>query len=648
MIGRVLERLSHGLLAGGLVGLLVGLIEYWLLLRGQAFAGDPIKGYWDILVPHVLGGLIAGVVAAVAIGASLARGAAPGAFAARLWAAVVALAVLAYFVAGVTLWAGPPILKLSSLVGYLISVVIAGAIFLGVERGLRRGIARCVDGRSSWLARARIPLALAGLGIALLALTPSLIGARKASALPAGNWAATMSQSPRPNIVFIMIDTVRADHLPMYGYNRPTAPHLSALARESALLTQMYAQAPSTRPSVATLFSSLYPVVHKVHDNQDYLSDSAVVLAEVLRDAGYRTFAISANANVSPTFGYAQGFDTFRVWKTESAVRLTTAGQLAESALGPTRLAYLLREHREIVPRADAITDLTLDWVAGNPNGPLFLYVHYIDPHYPYRAPEPWNRRFDARREPPRRAGDVDPLTLVSGGPHPDHVAQILDQYDGEILFTDHHVGRLLDGLRARGVLQDAIVVVTSDHGEEFYEHRQIGHGKSLYDEVLHVPFMVHWPGHIGPATHEQPRGLIDVTPTLLALLKIEKRPEMQGISFAGDLTGSPDSRSGRKFFAQVVTDHFSMEMVREPRYKLVRHLRGPRTGEEEFYDLARDPLERTNLGRQPPREALALREELALFNTFARQSAPLIQARRVKTLDGETERALRSLGYIK
>ena len=647
MIGRALERLGHGLLAGGLVGLLVGLTEYGILLRGQAFAGDPIKGYWDIVAPHVICGLAAGVLGAVVASMSFARVSTPGAFAARLWAVVMALTGLAYCVAFVTLWFGPPILRIPILAGYLASVVIASALFFGVERGLQRGIALLVDGRRGWLARARVPLVLAAFGIAIMTLTPFLIATRSASALPAGNWAA-LSQSPRPNIVFILIDTLRPDHLPVHGYARPTAPHLSALARESALFTQMYAQAPSTRPSVATLFSSLYPVVHKVHDNQDYLSDSAVVLAELLRDTGYRTFAVSANANVSPTFGYGQGFDTFLVWKTESALRLTTGGRLAENALGTTRLASLLREHGEIVPRADAITDLTLDWVARHPSGPMFLYVHYIDPHYPYRAPEPWNRRFDAGREPPRRAGDVNPLTLVSGGPHPDHVAQILDQYDGEILFTDHHVGRLLDGLRAQGALQDAIVIVTSDHGEEFFEHGQIGHGKSLYDEVLQVPFMVRWPGHIAPAVHQNGRGLIDVTPTLLTLLKIEPRPEMQGVSFAADLTGARDAPSGRKFFAQVVAGHFAMEMVREERYKLIRHLRGPRAGEEEVYDLGRDPLERTNLGKLAPRQALALREELALFNTYVRQSATLVRAERVGKLDGDTQRALRSLGYIK
>ena len=132
----------------------------------------------------------------------------------------------------------------------------------------------------------------------------------------------------------------------------------------------------------------------------------------------------------------------------------------------------------------------------------------------------------------------------------------MLDQYDGEILFNDHHVGRLLDGLRAQGVLQDAIIIVTSDHGEEFFEHGQIGHGKSLYDEVLRVPFMVRWPGRIAPATHEQTGGPHRRDAYAARPPQDRPRPEMQGVSFAADLTGIPRSaRRERKFFAQVVTD---------------------------------------------------------------------------------------------
>ena len=197
-----------------------------------------------------------------------------------------------------------------------------------------------------------------------------------------------------------------------------------------------------------------------------------------------------------PTFGYAQGFDEFRVWKTESAVRLTFLGRVAEDLLGPTRLARVLGEHGDIVPTADIITDITLERVAQHPQGPFFLYVHYIDPHFPYRPPAPWDASFDHRKDPPRRAGNVDPVALAAPERR-EWLARTLDQYDGEILYADHHVGRLLKGLEAQGLLKNSLVIVTADHGEEFYDHGGIGHGRTAYEEVLRVPLLMRWPGRI-------------------------------------------------------------------------------------------------------------------------------------------------------
>jgi arylsulfatase A-like enzyme len=301
------------------------------------------------------------------------------------------------------------------------------------------------------------------------------------------------------------------------------------------------------------------------------------------------------------------------------------------------------------VPRASAITDITLRWVFQGGREPFFLYVHYIDPHEPYRPPYPYDEAFDYRSDPPVRAGGIDPLKLLPNGQDRQRIGRILDQYDGEILYADHHVGRLLKGLGDLGVLENALVIVTADHGEEFFEHGKDKHGKSAYEEVLRVPFLVHWRDKVpAGATYDGVVGHIDVLPTILALLGMEPPAGVQGESFAGRIMKPTKDPANRKIFALVVDNSVEMEMVRDGRYKLIRYLGGAQEGREELYDLEQDPLERTDIAPHASAQVAALRRELEAFNKFTRQAASGVRAEQVQKLDRDTERALRSLGYIK
>jgi arylsulfatase A-like enzyme len=647
------ELLYLGALVGGFVGIVTGSAEYVYLFFGEAFSDNLAKSYWDIVLPYTLVGICGGIP--IALGVRLLRGR-PASFGqglTRLFAACAALGLFAYLMVWATYWLGLPVLKLANLVAYVAAAGVATVVGLLLRRLFGALYARLerLDNPIGHAFRAWMPLALGGLIAGLLLVPPmSLQGMEEAQETHAEAALEGTSQN-RPNVVFILIDALRADHLPMYGYSRQTAPNLTAFAQRGMTFTHMYAQAASTRPSVATIFSSLYPIVHKANENRDFLSDGITVLPEILRANGYKTFAVSANANVSPTFGYAQGFDEFRVWKTESSFRITMMGRLAEDLLETGRLARLLGERADIVPQAAAITDSTLAWVASQGRKqPMFLYVHYIDPHDPYRPPAPYDKVFDYRRNPPRRLGDVDPLALLPDWQDKDHIGQILDQYDGEILYADNHIGRLLQGLEKAGVLDNAMVIVTADHGEEFYEHGKDRHGKSAYEEVLRVPFIVSWPGKIAPSsTSADLVGLIDVMPTLLKLLHITPLADSQGMSFASTLLSRPEEEDGaKKLFAQVIQDGFALEMIRDRDYKLVRHTHGPQEGFEELYDLERDPLERTNMAPHAVAHTNLLRQDLDTFNGVVNQIASLIQAEKVQKLDKDTERALRSLGYIK
>jgi arylsulfatase A-like enzyme len=644
-----LEQLGLGVLVGALAGGIAGIVEYLLLMRD--FSGDPGRAYWNIVIPYLVLGAAGGLLLAILLRVATPATATASQQTARLAAAVVSVVVLAYLLVWITDWLDVPVFKISNLIGYLAAIALSLGLALVLQRALSAllGLLERRWDRKPVSFRLALPLVVAVL-VLLAVLGPVAFVARAHSVQPvaAGPVAAT-ADATRPTIVFILIDALRADHLPLYGYSRQTSPNLVGLASQGMTFSKFYAQASSTRPSIATIFSSLYPSVHKANEDRDVLSSSVTVLPQVLKNAGYSTFGISANANISPTFGYAQGFDSFSVWKIENEFRVTTAGRLADEFLSQQTLRRLLREHADIVPTADVITDRTLAWVRENGGrNPMFLYVHYIDPHDPYSPPPPYDRKFDYRSEPPRRAG-VDPLTLIGPGKDRDSVGRTLDLYDGEILYADHHVGRLLKGLEDRGVLRNALVIVTADHGEEFWEHGNEKHGRSAYEEVLHVPFIMWWPGKVAAGTRfEGVAGHIDLMPTLLNLLGLPAPAHVQGHSFAAQLMDPSAAMPSRLLAAQVIQGGFTIEAMREGRNKYIRHTRGRRAGSQELYDLQEDPLERRNQAEQTPARVSLLKKALDAFDEVLGRTAAQVPAEQAQKIDKDTERALRSLGYIK
>jgi arylsulfatase A-like enzyme len=649
LVGALAQRLAEGILLGAFLGVVTGGLEY-LRLRG-AFSSTQAHAYWNILVPHLVLGAAAGLAAAAALSAVLGVAVAPAVALGRLLAALVGSGTFVALAVWATYWLGLPVLRPANLAAYVACGAIGLGVGLGLDRAFRPLVAR-LEGRGRRTAgprtRAGVPLALAAVTGVVLFLPGLYLGRATPVAPVSAGPVSIEAKAGRPNVLFILIDALRADHLPAYGYSRETAPTLSTLAREGLVFTQAYASASYTRASIATLFSSLYPSVHKANEGQDYLPSSIKVVPELLRSAGYATFGISSNANVSPTFGYSRGFDEFRVWKTESEFRLTVAGKVAERLLGSSRLSRVLGESRELVPTADAITDGALAWAQRTTRQPFFMYVHYIDPHDPYSPPPPYDRAFDHRAAPPRRNG-VDPLSLVPPGHDPERLGRVLDQYDGEILFADHHVGRLLAGLEERGLLDNTLVIVTADHGEEFFDHGNEIHGRSAYEEVIRVPFLVHWKGVVG-AGRRFPGivGLIDVMPTLLDLAGVPAPPEAQGTSLVPVLRSADAPWPARTFLAQVINKTTTIEAIRDGQHKLIRHVRGTQAGQEELYDLEADPLERRNVAAEAPARVAAMRRVLDAFNQVLARASQGVRAEQAEKLDRDTERALRSLGYIK
>ena len=424
-----------------------------------------------------------------------------------------------------------------------------------------------------------------------------------------------------PDLVVYLIDTLRADHLGCYGYPRPTSPRIDAFARQAVRVREARAQSSWTKPAVATLLTGLYPVSHGAQRRSQGLDASVVTLAERLSARGYETAYFGTNPTVTAKFGFEQGFSEFHYL---SQPRGRKRGHVDAIEIHREVLAWLDRRDRA---------------------KPFFLVVHTLDPHDPYRPREPYRARF---------AADVDVETACCIRPH--ELAALDDDaarararaaialYDGEIAQNDAAFGELLDELARRDLLERAAILLTSDHGEEFFDHGGWRHASTLYEEVLRVPFVFRLPGgaHGGSAI-DGPVDQIDVAPTLLELAGIPAVGSLPGASRLAALGGGPVPR--RASLAWLAHPAFAMASAKAGEWKWSGYPGSappPGRPTEELFDLAADPLERTNLAAANEKRCRALAGQLA------REAgrAPAAPAREVP-IDPELDRTLRALGYL-
>lgn len=291
----------------------------------------------------------------------------------------------------------------------------------------------------------------------------------------------------RPNVLIYLVDTLRADRLGCYGYPRPVSPHLDRFAQGATLFETAIAQAPWTRPSVASVLTGLGPLAHGVRTLDDRLPSAVETLGERLRAAGYRTAAFSTNWHISADTGFDQGFDDFDFLP-------------QEPDSGPLNRRVLAWLDRQQGPE------------------PLFLYVHALDPHAPYTPPPDLRRRFAPEARP--QAGSLASLRriyAVRGPRRLERIAEVSPLYDAEIAANDRSFGALLAALRQRGLFDDTLIVFVSDHGEEFGEHGGFGHARNLFSEVLNVPLVVKLPFQTRGERASRLAQHVDLVPTVLA-----------------------------------------------------------------------------------------------------------------------------------
>ncbi len=412
----------------------------------------------------------------------------------------------------------------------------------------------------------------------------------------------------RPDIVLIVIDTLRKDHLGCYGYERQTSPHIDALAERSLVYENAFSQAPWTLPSIAALLTSRYPSELGIQGFGKRIPDEEFFLQEILSEHGYATHAIVSHDFVGTKWGFDQGFDSFQSFATG---------------------------HRTL--SSEAVTDAALEKIADFDGNPTFLFVHYFDPHFFYVE----HQAYGFAGPPPEAEtewwyGPWRKLrTQANRGQLSEQKRDYLeDRYDSEIAFTDKHIGRLLQALESTNRLDDSIVILTADHGEEFLDHGGLSHTTTVYNELINVPLIVKWPGAAEPGRTERYVAHVDLLPTLLDYLQIPLEHPVAGIHMRDRTPDRPiisETRRYRKITA-VIQDEV----------KLV-HDEG--RGQVQFFDLSSDPSESEPLDQvENGRELFA---ELSRFKEQTRADLDrLEQEAEVEITPEELER-LKALGYV-
>ena len=434
-----------------------------------------------------------------------------------------------------------------------------------------------------------------------------------------GPWAWQDRRGEPDKLILISIDTLRADHLSYAGYPKPTSPNIDRLAAESIDFRQAYCQAPSTLPSRATMFTSLYPSVHQAEISTTRpLADEFTTLAEVFRRNGFRTAAFVEGGQLETVWNVDQGFELYDVTPFDK----TPPGDDLVGILDKARF-----------------------WIAAHADEPFFCFVHSYVVHTPYAPRPPYDRMFDEGYSGPLSfAIDEDQqLEQINQEPrwtHEPDVRHIISLYDGEIGYMDEQVGAFLEHLDRLGLEDETAVVFTSDHGEELGDHGWVGkHAHSLYDELLHVPLLMRVPG-MGPRRVDTQVRLVDLAPTLLGLMGLDPgEAPFQGqdlLAVGGgppaDLPVYSEQDYAWGFWASLRMD--GVKIIAEPK------------NEYKVLDLREDPDELQNLYSARP-EAYAAWVELVQAWIAENKKDPARPAAPIE-LPPEVEEQLRALGYMK
>ncbi|HJR71375.1 MAG TPA: sulfatase [Gammaproteobacteria bacterium] len=422
--------------------------------------------------------------------------------------------------------------------------------------------------------------------------------------------AAAQVQACRDcNVILIAIDTLRADHLGTYGYDRSTSPNIDAFAEEARVFTNFYSNSSWTVPSFSAMFTSLYPSDVKMQLPADKLDDRFTTIAEILKQNGYATVGFNSPTPVSRNGGFFQGFDSFTVVQPDRQLQDTTL----------------------LVPQA-------LEWLDANKDKKFFMFFHTFEVHDPFCPPDEFDRFRGSDETVTLGCVDIVAISKHNRGEESlstEDLVRVAGLYDADLLHADHNLGTFFDRLEAEGLFENTIVVVTADHGEELGERDVVGHGYSLSNELVHVPLIIKAP-NLSPGTESNNASTIDIAPTILELVGIARPAyfkgrtltELGGGRIIYQETSAPldlireldriiaSAQAGQNEVRQSIVPALKESIIQSNWKYTVDNA----TDTRELYDLRADPGEERNLIGIDARQARALRET---FEAFRRDRVP-------------------------
>lgn len=442
------------------------------------------------------------------------------------------------------------------------------------------------------------------------------------------------SVKDRPNIILISLDTLRADHVGCYGYHRDTTPNIDRLAAEGVVFKNAFSTSAWTAPAHMSMLTGLWPMDHGLvrHPNPGVLSEDIPLLSEILWEAGYMTLGFHGGAYLSPHWGFGRGFHVYQ-----------THGQNLEH-----NLPYAIR------------------WINKLKRRRMFMFFHAFNCHVPYNPPKDCDLFLNGNRS----SYDVANMTYlyekdVPGPSSTEDIEKVIAKYDGGIRYADHLVGVLVLELKRLGIYDDTVIIITADHGDEFWEHGYFGHGKALYEETIRVPIIVagKWLETNGQSISEDV-SLVDIVPTVLGLAGVAGGESFPGVSMLR-IRNDPTITKGRELLGSAgYQEEYCEEKVRVPGCSIPRPLlahyirrdgwkmlwKVPHGGscaeQTELYDTNQDPLERNNLATAAASRCKAFYDGLyarGWMGLAGRMSSPS------ETIDDneELKGQLKALGYM-
>jgi arylsulfatase A-like enzyme len=533
---------------------------------------------------------------------------------------------------------GSPISKVAIAFGVALVVAVVLAVFGG------RRIAGALGSRAGWASIAA--------GVLLFASCEALSISKQTVAEAA---SPALSTSARPNVVLIVMDTVRADHLSAQGYQRDTTPNLKALARDSVVYGNAISASDITLTSHASLFTGMYASWHNAFcqpPEAEYgreIAKQYPTLAEVLHRGGYETIGVAANLYLRADFGLERGFDQFQIPRPVPMLPDESRSLLRHRVRRWMSYAADTAQFDRLYSMGEDIDNELFRVMArrARPDAPFFAFLNYMDAHFPYVPPAPYSAAYPGRH-PHNTPDDLEAQQYVisaGGAPPREYAEHCVSQYDGGIAYEDAQIGRVVEWLKRHQAYDNTMIVVTSDHGEGFGDRRRVTHANGPYQSLVHVGLMIKYPKAARRGDEPALASLTDVAPTILGAASVAIPATMQGRDLAS-VQGARD----------IYNETFPCPVIRPTEcrgdrgcatksiyswpYKFIASTE--RGGKYELFDLSVDPGEKRNLIVREAERAAELRARLEVWS-----KAQPVQTRGTKQVDVDKRKALEGLGYI-